>query len=207
MSAAGRPLLTATIVTSAGSRLASFAAEAMPASTSSRRSAALAIGRAIGAAVHPRQTALPRQWLIADERLGNELWPAVRKLRPGSGVILLFHGLPRRERAAMLRQLRRSAPARRLTLVDEAAGGAARVHDVRELRRALLARTPLVLLSPVFPTRSHPERRALPLMRAAAMTRLAGRRLIALGGMDARRFARVHRLGFSGWAAIDAFRT
>ena len=28
---------------------------------------------------------------------------------------------------------------------------------------------------------------------------------IALGGMDARRFRQVQRLGFYGWAAIDAW--
>lgn len=44
-------------------------------------------------------------------------------------------------------------------------------------------------------------------MRAAALARLAGRGLIALGGMDARRYATIARLGFDGWAGIDAFRT
>jgi thiamine-phosphate pyrophosphorylase len=44
-------------------------------------------------------------------------------------------------------------------------------------------------------------------MRAAALARLAGRRLIALGGMDARKFARIENLGFRGWAGISAFRT
>jgi thiamine-phosphate pyrophosphorylase len=42
-------------------------------------------------------------------------------------------------------------------------------------------------------------------MRAAALARLAGRPLLALGGMDARRYAVVRRLGFDGWAAIDAW--
>jgi thiamine-phosphate pyrophosphorylase len=44
-------------------------------------------------------------------------------------------------------------------------------------------------------------------MRAAALARLGGRNLLALGGMNARRFRRIERLGFYGWAAIDAFRT
>jgi thiamine-phosphate pyrophosphorylase len=42
-------------------------------------------------------------------------------------------------------------------------------------------------------------------MRAAALARLARRRLVALGGMDARRYAKIARLGFSGWAGIDAY--
>jgi thiamine-phosphate pyrophosphorylase len=75
------------------------------------------------------------------------------------------------------------------------------------LRQALLRRTPLILLSPVYPTRSHPEWAALPRMRAASLARLAGRRLIALGGMDAKRYAGIKPLGFRGWAGISAFRT
>jgi thiamine-phosphate pyrophosphorylase len=42
-------------------------------------------------------------------------------------------------------------------------------------------------------------------MRAAALVRLAGRNAIALGGMDARRFRLVRRLGFQGWAGIGAW--
>jgi thiamine-phosphate pyrophosphorylase len=103
--------------------------------------------------------------------------------------------------------VRTIARSRGLVVVDEAEGAVARVHDSRELRRALLARNSLILLSPIFPTASHPEWAAIPSMRAAALARLAARRLIALGGMNAQRFARVQRLGFGGWAAIDAFRT
>jgi hypothetical protein len=44
-------------------------------------------------------------------------------------------------------------------------------------------------------------------MRAATLARLAGRRAIALGGMDARRYANIAQLGFIGWAGILAFRT
>jgi hypothetical protein len=44
-------------------------------------------------------------------------------------------------------------------------------------------------------------------MRAAAFARLAKRRAIALGGMDAQRYARLAQLGFIGWAGISAFRT
>jgi thiamine-phosphate pyrophosphorylase len=103
--------------------------------------------------------------------------------------------------------LRRAAAARRLILAFESHGEAARVHDSAELRQALLAGTPLILLSPIHPTSSHPGWRPLPRMRAAAIARLGRRRLIALGGMDARRFRRIERLGFQGWAGISAFRT
>jgi thiamine-phosphate pyrophosphorylase len=71
----------------------------------------------------------------------------------------------------------------------------------------MLALTPLIFLSPIHPTRSHPEWRALPRMRAAALARLGRRRLFALGGMNPKRYAKIARLGFIGWAGISAFRT
>lgn len=157
--------------------------------------------------MHRRQTRLPRQWLIADERLGNELWPTVARLPRGSGILLLFLDLPPRDRARLARRLRRVAQARGLVFADEAGGDAARVHDIRELRQGLLRGTDLIMLSPMYPTRSHPEWPSLPRMQAAALARLAGRQLVALGGMDARRFRRLARLGFVGWAGIDGFRT
>ena len=76
-----------------------------------------------------------------------------------------------------------------------------------ELRSALLARTRLILLSPICATSSHPHWTPIPLLRAAAMARLAKRRLIALGGMDDARFRLVEPLGFQAWAGISAFRT
>jgi thiamine-phosphate pyrophosphorylase len=78
---------------------------------------------------------------------------------------------------------------------------------MRELRRAMVRRAPIILLSPIFPTRSHPDWQPMPRMRAATLARLVDRRAIALGGMDARRYAKIARLGFIGWAGISAFRT
>jgi thiamine-phosphate pyrophosphorylase len=148
-----------------------------------------------------RQTIL-RQWVIADGRMGDGLWTAIRRLPRGSGVLVL-----RELSAEERRKLRNWARLRALTVAFEASGDAVRVHDSRELRQALLARVQLILLSPLFPTRSHPAWRPLPRMRAAALARLAGRRLVALGGMNERKFARVKPLGFQAWAGIDAFRT
>ena len=153
-----------------------------------------------------RQTRIPRQWLIADDRMGDELLAAVRKLPPGSGVLFLYRDMPPAKRSRLLARLRRIAKRRRVTIADEAAGEAARVHDAREMREAGLERVPLLFLSPVNRTRSHPQWAPLPRMRAAALLRLASAPVIALGGMDARRFAEVRRLGFDGWAGIDAWR-
>lgn len=147
-----------------------------------------------------RQTSIPRQWLIADTPLSNELWGAARKLPSGSGVLVLGRDLPKGDRNKLLRRLRHLSRSKHLAVMDEANGTAARVHNIRELRRALLARMPLVLLSPIYPTRSHPDWHPLPRMRAGALARLSHRRLVALGGMDENRFRRVQRLGFVGWA-------
>jgi len=148
-----------------------------------------------------RRQTIPEQWLILPE-LDDAALSAVRHLRRWTGVIVI--GTPA---AAELRRLQRISAARGLTVAFEGLGDAARVHNLPELRTALLRRTPLILLSPMFPTRSHPRWGAIPRMRAAALARLADRRLLALGGMNARRYAKIAALGFIGWAGISAFRT
>ena len=143
-----------------------------------------------------RQTS-PRAWFIVDRPADTALLRTLRELPRGTGLLILSGNASS--------DLRRLARTRGLVVVAERAGVAARVHNRAELRQALLRRTPLVLLSPLYPTRSHPEGRPIPRMRAAAFARLGGRRLIALGGMDERRFRRVERLGFIGWAGIGAW--
>jgi thiamine-phosphate pyrophosphorylase len=152
-----------------------------------------------------RRQSLPEQWLITDPRIGHRLLAEVRRLPVGSGIILRHHHLPRGERARLLASVRRIARARRLLVVEEGAGGAARVHDAREIVRARLGGAAILLLSPLFQTRTHPGAPALPRMRAAALARLAGLPLLALGGVDERRFRKVKALGFEGWAGIDAW--
>jgi thiamine-phosphate pyrophosphorylase len=152
-----------------------------------------------------RRQPVPSRWLIADHRTGNDLWAALRRLPSGSGVLFLYRDMPKGRRARLLAKVRIAARLRGLILVDEGRGEAARVHDLAELRRASIRRTPLLFVSPIFPTRSHPRWRPLTAMRAAAMIRLAYTPVIALGGMNERRFRRVERLGFHGWAGIDAW--
>jgi thiamine-phosphate pyrophosphorylase len=153
----------------------------------------------------PRRQTLPEQWLVADHRLGRELERAVRRLPSGSGILFLYRELGAEQRKRLLARVRRLASSRHLLVLDEAAGEAARVHDVRELRRVRLARTPVLFLSPVFATRSHPRWPPLKRRSIVAMLRLARAPVIALGGMNARRFRSVGKLGFAGWAAIDAW--
>ena len=153
-----------------------------------------------------RQTSVPRQWLIADDRLGDDVLRVVGDLPRNSGVLVLYREMPSAKRARLLASLRRVARLRGLIVADELGGDAARVHDVREMRSAALARVPLLFLSPINRTRSHPLWEPLPRMRAAALLRLAKAPVIALGGMDSRRFVKVRRLGFAGWAGMDAWR-
>jgi len=126
----------------------------------------------------------------------------VSRLPRGSGVLVIG-----RLSAGALRRVRTIARSRDLRVAIERRRTAARVHNLGELRRALLARTPLVLLSPIHPTATHPNWAPMPRMRAAALARLGERRLVALGGMNSKRYAAVERLGFIGCAGISAFRT
>lgn len=142
------------------------------------------------------QTSLARRWLLVAGEVTEDTRRAVGRLPRGTGVVLLD--------ARPDPRLRLIAARRGIRLADGAA--TARVHDATEIRRARLrVRRPLVLLSPVYPTRSHPGWAPLPRMKAAALARLAGRPLLALGGMNERRFRRVRALGFDGWAGIDAW--
>lgn len=105
------------------------------------------------------------------------------------------------------RKVHNIARLRGLMLVEESAGKAVRVHNMRELRDALQKRSPLLLISPIYRTKSHPDWSALPTMRAATLARLCKRKAIALGGMNKSRFDRIRPLGFISWAGISAFRT
>jgi thiamine-phosphate pyrophosphorylase len=81
----------------------------------------------------------------------------------------------------------------------------AAVHGRRGLARARRLRADAVLVSPVFPTRSHPGARALGPLRWAALARRAGRPAIALGGIGPGNAGRLPRWA-AGLAAIDGFR-
>ena len=144
-----------------------------------------------------RRQRLPDEWLV----IVQGPLDMARRLPLGTGLFLV-----QRPAANDLRRLRMMVRQRQLVLVVEKPGRAMRVHSSRELRRALLARSRLILLSPLFTTSSHPDWKPIPRMRAAALARLGGRGLIALGGMNRKRFATIAPLGFVGWAGISAWR-
>ena len=151
--------------------------------------------------------ALPTLWLVTDERMGEALWAALERLPRGSGVVFRHFATKPAERAAIFARVARSAARRRLIVVRAGvAGQAPHLHPGHSVREAIAARrgkADLILVSPVYPTRTHPGARTLGPLRAATIARTAGIPAIALGGMTRARFKRMKRLGFVGWAAID----
>ncbi len=172
--------------------------------------------------------AIPRLWLLTDERQGEALWPSLARLPSGSGVIFRHHALEPAERRALYERVRGIARRRRLVLVLagpprlaiawKAHGAHGRsphrivargllrttpAHDRRELTAAQRAAA-AVLVSPLFATRTHPGGRALGRVRFGLIVRAARTPVIALGGMTATRWRGLRGLNCHGWAAIDA---
>lgn len=157
---------------------------------------------------HPiSRKALPKLWLMTDERMGAALWPALEALPRGSGIVFRHGATPVAERAVLRDRVRAIAQRRRLVLVQAGCPGQpvtlGAAHSITEGLAARRRGAQLVLVSPVFPTRTHPGARALGPLRAATIARAVGLPAIALGGMTRARFKRLKGLGFVGWAAID----
>jgi thiamine-phosphate pyrophosphorylase len=74
------------------------------------------------------------------------------------------------------------------------------VHDAAEIADANRIGADAALLSPVFPTRSHPGAGAIGPAGFRELAKLAQMPVIALGGMTAVTAA---QLGWPRWAAID----
>ncbi|WP_301750785.1 thiamine phosphate synthase [uncultured Erythrobacter sp.] len=173
-----------------------------------------------------RAKPLPALWLISDARNDAGLERALAKLPRGSGWIYRHYHLAGPERYARFRALRRIARAKghvtiladsALTAREWGADGVygapralyprrsglihlATAHDLTELGLAARLGADAALLSPVFPTRSHPGGRVLGPVRFRLLARQAPLPVIALGGMTA---AQARALGWAKWAAID----
>jgi thiamine-phosphate pyrophosphorylase len=169
---------------------------------------------------------LPRLWLISDQRNDAALEDALRRLPQGSGFIYRHYHLGPQERIARFMALAPIARAREIAVIlaDSALTaeewgadgiyGAPRAlyprrdgllrlasaHSLKEIGEANRIGADGVLLSPVFPTRSHPDARPLGPTRFRLLARRASMPVIALGGMDQRG---ADRLGWDRWAAID----
>jgi len=172
---------------------------------------------------------LPMIWLMTDERVEEAaLLAAVARLPMGqAGVIFRHYRTAAVDRRALFDRVARIARGRRLMLV---LGGTSRqaqgwradgwhgrdrrvagktllhsvpAHDGREMVAALRGGADLVFLSPLFPTRSHPDARAMGRARFAALARLADGPVIAMGGVRAAHRPMLRGIGAAGWAAID----
>jgi thiamine-phosphate pyrophosphorylase len=171
-----------------------------------------------------RHRNLPTQWLMTDERLGDDLWRALDALPRGAGVIFRHYATPPVERRALFARVARVARRNRLVLLSAGAQRLGRVdgvhgrqrsrsrglhtwpaHSRREALAGVRAGADLLFVSPLFATRSHPGGKVLRPMAASALIRGLKVPVIALGGMTERRFRKVR--GFYGWAAIDAWIT
>lgn len=171
----------------------------------------------------PQCHPLPTVWLLTDARNDTALEDILRRLPRGSGLVFRHYHLPPTERHARFAALARLARARghRVVLSGSPAearrwgadgaygapGAMARgpatlrlatAHSLHELRAA--RRADAVLLSPVFPTRSHPGGKVLGPLRFRLLARQAACPVIALGGMNP---ATAKRLNWPRWAAID----
>lgn len=171
----------------------------------------------------PRRHPVPHIWLMTDERAGEALWQALARLPRGAGVVFRHYDTPVATRLALWARVR--AVARQRGLVTVTAGrrlpGADGVHNPsgyvhggiitrsahnrRELLGAMHSGSDAVFISPVFPTRSHPDARVLGRAGLGLMVVGIDGPIVALGGMDAQRFRSVRALGVMGWAAIDAW--
>ena len=169
---------------------------------------------------------LPYRWLLSDVRNDDVLERALVGLPSGSGFVFRHYHLPPEERRDRFRQLQRICRARDhlVILADTAqtarkwgadgiygapnALGATRAdlltiataHNMREIAQAGRMRADAVMLSPAFPTRSHPGAASLGPMRFRTLAKHAQMPVIALGGMNLRT---AQRLRWPSWAAID----
>ncbi|PEQ14164.1 thiamine phosphate synthase [Novosphingobium sp. PC22D] len=175
----------------------------------------------------PPSASMPDIWLVSDPRIDESLARALARLPRGSGLIFRHYVLPARARCARFRVLAGIArrhghravwsgtarEARRMG-ADGVYGDPRRLatgprllrlataHSLREIGRANRHRADAVLLSPVFATRSHPGAKTLGAARFRLLAARSRPPVIALGGMNG---ARARRLGWTKWAAIQAF--
>jgi len=169
---------------------------------------------------------LPRLWLLSDERNDAVLDQGLRSFSDPIAFVFRHYHLPPAHRFARWQELRRIALAQGhlVILADDArtarewgADGIygaplalyphrrdllmiATAHNMREIGQANRIGADAVMLSPVFPTRSHPGARTLGATRFRHMARHSTVPVVALGGMSS---CTASRLDWPRWAAID----
>jgi thiamine-phosphate pyrophosphorylase len=165
---------------------------------------------------------------MTDERMGESLWVALDRLPRGAGVIFRHYALPAAERRLLYDRVRTIARRRKLVLIlagtpkqaiawkaDGVHGRSphrrvsrhlirsAPVHDSVELHAARKA--DLRLVSPIHPTRSHPDAPTLGHVRLGLLLGQDRHGIVGLGGMNAARARSLRSLGIRRWAGIDGW--
>lgn len=176
---------------------------------------------------------LPRLIMITDQRRQPDIFEPLNRLPLGSAVILRDYDAPERSALATRMRLQTRARGILMLIAgdptlatDIGADGVhlpehmlrdaatirrqnpgwlitSAAHSYSTLRRSKSARLDAALLSPVFPTRSHPGASVLGPYRHAALQKSApGLPIYALGGVNSKTACRLPP-GIQGWAAID----
>jgi len=169
---------------------------------------------------------LPDLWLLSDERNDAVLEQAMVRLPRGSGIVYRHYHLDDPARWARFQHLKRLCRAQdhmviladsALTAREWGADGIygapralyptrhdlvtiATAHNLAEIGQANRARADAVMLSPVFPTNSHPGGECLGPNRFKMLAQRAQMPVIGLGGMNQNT---ADRLAWARWAAID----
>lgn len=181
-----------------------------------------------------RSNTLPRRWFFTDSRLGDAVWATIAALPQDVGVIVRVQNLGRdgdlarqliaacRKRgltvllAGPVRMAQRlGADGAHLPEREARRGGnkrpragfrlTAAAHSRAALIRAQRLGVDGVFLSPVFPTRSHPNAPTLGPVRFGLLTQGLRVPVLALGGMDGAAAKRLAPAQPHGWGAIDAW--
>lgn len=168
-----------------------------------------------------KRARVPYTVLISDARNDAALERALARLPMGSALVFRHYHLPPAERRLRFARLKRVAKGYGIRIigarvprcwgVDGVYGTArdvagtsglrlATAHSLAEIGAARRAGADAVLLSPVFPTQSHPGGAVLGPVRFGLMARQSPIPVIALGGITRGRAA---LLSVHGWAAID----
>ncbi len=168
---------------------------------------------------------------MTDARFGKQLLAAIQRLPFGSAVVFRHYHLSEQERGVLFGKVQRICRRRGhiLLLAGPNAAMLARrwdadgvhsnkartasnrirsvpVHNIRELNHAKRTNAQYLLISPVFPTRSHPGQRSLGILGYSQLANRAGKaRPIALGGMSRARAMAFGGRRITGWAGIDCF--
>ena len=166
----------------------------------------------------------PTSWLMTDERMGDALGAAIaRAAAAGAGVIVRHHHSPVAIRRALASEVLASGAVLGLSrdallaadlgaaLVHNPVGKGGTlpislsVHDEDQAREAALRQPALVFVSPLYPTRSHPDARVLGEQEADRLAKLTKCPAVALGGVTPSRGKKLIASGWAGWAGIDAW--